>query len=739
MTNDMDVIKELEELGGKPIPQIDYFHRNCLGYEMEGENIIKLGLESFNLKELPESIGNLKRLQELNLGFNKFISLPEAVGELENLKGLYIESNNLTIIPELIGKLTQLQKLDLSRNNFTTFPEFIGNLLSLKSLDITRNKITSLPESIGKLTQLQTLRLESNKLSFLPHSIGDLTLLQNLVLKDNQFENLPISIGDLDSLQKLDLRDNLLITLPESFGKLSSLQELNLGRNNLTSLPESFGELKVLQDLNLRNNNLTTLPESFGNLKNLKIIYLMKNPMTSLPKSFGSLESLENLYLDDAKLTTLPESIGELKKINLIVIPGNLLTLIPKPLIQLPTLTQFNIKNNPIERNEVNKEVYLKLKENNVRVDTNTFQKIHFLDVPEPEITVLDEISNQTDTLIRFKQGKNFTRDGIEIRLENNRVVELCLNLKLQTLPESFGELKKLQILELSYNNLTSLPESFGNLKDLHTLLLNNNKLTFLPETFVNLTSLNKLNLSNNQFSEIPTVLWPLKELHELFLNNNPLSVEENNLIQKIPDLILNYLREKATIQIFISHAVTDFEPYHIGELVEYLKKQKEISEVYFCEENLAGNIDEWMLDTVQKCQLLLFFATNKSIFNSVDCANELKLAEKFSIPVIPIKGDDVGWADLAEIKLSRELGLEFDKQNFHGFCNDLYRYIHNFKREIDLMSREEREKGITDIYERFRLILDEAISELNRKVNNLFKKNAKLEKTISSILKKME
>ncbi|HDZ19066.1 MAG TPA: TIR domain-containing protein [archaeon] len=189
-----------------------------------------------------------------------------------------------------------------------------------------------------------------------------------------------------------------------------------------------------------------------------------------------------------------------------------------------------------------------------------------------------------------------------------------------------------------------------------------------------------------------------------------------------------DYLRKKATIRVFISHAVIDFEPYRIGDLVEFLENQKEISQVFFCEEDLAGNIDEWMLDAVQKCQLMLFIGTRKSVLNSPDCANELQFADKFSIPVIPIKGYDTDWPDLAEINLSRELGLEFDKENFNEFFINLYQYILNFKQEIDLMDKEGRQKGVTDIYERFRLMLDETINDIKRKIDDLAERITKLE-----------
>ena len=305
---------------------------------------------------------------------------------------------------------------------------------------------------------------------------------------------------------------------------------------------------------------------------------------------------------------------------------------------------------------------------------------------------------------------------------------------QISSLPSNFGVFQNLKSLIINHNPIGTLPESFGELKDLELLDLSNNKLAILPDSFVNLTSIKSLNLSNNQFIEIPTQLWALKELTELNLTNNPLNPEDITLSQKVPDLIREALRKKATIRVFISHAVIDFDPYRIRELVEFLEKQKEISQVYFCEEDLAGNIDEWMLDAVQRSQLILFIGTQKSVFYSPDCANELQLADKFSIPVIPIKGYDVNWQDLAEKNLSRELGLEFDKDNFNEFCDNLYIYIENFKREIDLMGKTERHKGITDIYERFRLMLDDKLDDILRKVGDLSEKMNSLTERLTNL-----
>ncbi len=504
-----------------------------------------------------------------------------------------------------------------------------------------------------------------------------------------------------------------------------------------------------LKELNLDDYKLKLLGDSVKNLRNVERFLLNCPEGKGVPEWLKELNYIKTLVLTDSELSKIPEYIKEFKNLNALYLMGNRITNLPEWLTTLSDLKIFNLNDRAqtLDLTKSNMDILRTLHERNVKLSDPTFRLNVILGVPLDQIKIIKEISWYEDGLNRvFSEKLNSINEpwrdprtyGVCLRIFNGKILQMSISdTNLENLPEDFGNLKDLNFISIIKNQLTSLPESIGVLNNLKELMLSGNNLTSLPESFVNLISLQKLDLSNNQFKEIPTQLWALKKLTQLDLNGNPLSSEENTIIQKVPDLIREYLRKKATIRVFISHAVVDFEPYHIGHLVEYLEKQKEISQVYFCEEDLAGNIDEWMLDAVQKCQLLLFIATNKSVFNSVDCANELQLADKFSIPIIPIKGYDVDWTNLAEKNLSRELGLEFDRDNFEVFCENLYKYIENFKREIDLLEKEAREKGITDIYERFRLILDEVVSDLKRNISNITDKMDSLAERINNLEKR--
>jgi flagellar basal body-associated protein FliL len=145
-------------------------------------------------------------------------------------------------------------------------------------------------------------------------------------------------------------------------------------------------------------------------------------------------------------------------------------------------------------------------------------------------------------------------------------------------------------------------------------------------------------------------------------------------------------------LRVFISHAVDDFNKYRIAELAKYLKKQKEISHVYYCEEDLIGNIDDWMGKTVPRCQLLIFLASDISL-SSDDCMNEIKLARKHNIEITPILGVNLTWDNLDKLNINRELGHEFKPMEFEKLCKDLHIYIAKFKVDLEQEILEKKKR----------------------------------------------
>ncbi|WP_270999924.1 immunoglobulin-like domain-containing protein [Listeria seeligeri] len=126
---------------------------------------------------IPDSIGNLTKLQTLDLAGNAMNStyngyraeglggaVPESVGNLTELKELKLGSySNFTSLPSSIGNLKKLETLEMSQSRLTSVPIEVKDLTSLKSMNFSYNQINQeIPEEWGQLTNLTNFNVECN-------------------------------------------------------------------------------------------------------------------------------------------------------------------------------------------------------------------------------------------------------------------------------------------------------------------------------------------------------------------------------------------------------------------------------------------------------------------------------------------------------------------------------------------------------------------------------------------------
>lgn len=119
-------------------------------YVLFGNHVIILKIGGKGLNNLPESIGQLKFLQILDLRNNNLTELPESIGNLEFLEELILHDNALRSVPKSIGNLKNLGLLHLDNNELTTLPDTICNLKTWYPIGLSINKIGSLSDKILK-------------------------------------------------------------------------------------------------------------------------------------------------------------------------------------------------------------------------------------------------------------------------------------------------------------------------------------------------------------------------------------------------------------------------------------------------------------------------------------------------------------------------------------------------------------------------------------------------------------
>lgn len=250
------------------------FIRDFIDFDPESNEDYNLDLNDVGIETIPDDIGDLNEshVSEINLSNNEITSLPDSIGRLKKIDQLYLSHNELVTLPETIGDLTALKYLYIDRNSITSLPESIGKLGNLEKLIADRNQLISIPNSIGNLENLEEINLSFNDLTSLPESFSNLRNMEILDFDGNQLASLPESIGNLQNLHYLSLHGNNLVSLPESIGNLINLETLNLSGNlNLQSLPESIVNLTHVDlEISITDTAITSLPENLP--ENIMII-----------------------------------------------------------------------------------------------------------------------------------------------------------------------------------------------------------------------------------------------------------------------------------------------------------------------------------------------------------------------------------------------------------------------------------------------------------------------------------
>ncbi|XP_058109171.1 probable LRR receptor-like serine/threonine-protein kinase At3g47570 isoform X1 [Magnolia sinica] len=237
---------------------------------------------------LPNSIANLStRLHWLAMGFNHLYGrIPEGIGNLVSLTQLNLDHNNFTgDIPFSIGKLHKLQFLDLSGNRFSgQIPSSIGNFTELNELYLQENSLSgNIPPSLGNCQKLIALNLSQNNLNgTIPEqlfSLSSLSISLNLA-RNFLIGSLHMKVGSLKNIGELDVSENKLSgEIPGTLGGCQSLERLYMEGNAFQgTIPQSLNTMRGLRELDFSRNNLSGLiPKYLENFTSLQKLNLSFN------------------------------------------------------------------------------------------------------------------------------------------------------------------------------------------------------------------------------------------------------------------------------------------------------------------------------------------------------------------------------------------------------------------------------------------------------------------------------
>ncbi|XP_023768126.1 receptor-like protein 7 [Lactuca sativa] len=533
-----------------------------------------LKLHNPSLKDLVE---NFTALEELHLsGVDISSSVPHFLANFSSLKSLKLRDCSLgNEFPAAILELPKLQVLNLADNTNLSgsFPEFHGKSLlkevilggtgffgiiqesisHLKHLTVLSLSYCSfsgrIPRSLSNMTQLTYLGLGENHFTGSVPSLVSLLNLHGLVLDGNKFEKgrFPNWLGKLSKLSKLYLSDmNINGEIPLFLSNLTKLSEVGMDRNSLTGgIPSWLFNLTQLTYLNLQMNQLQgPIPNTFSNFKSLKYLHLGGNNFSGRVEldMFLGLNKLQTLWLGYNRIS---------------LVTTNNYTNTTLPEFEWLGLSSCSLKEFPAFLRFQNKLTALLLDHNNIDglvpvwIWNNTHETLELINLSFNYITGFDQHPHflPLTNLEAFFISNNQLRGQLPIPPQTTVIYSVAHNNLTGKIQPSICELKSLQLLDLSFNNMSgTLPPCLGILSNsmiflnmrqnnfhgkmmdgfmlgslLKSLDLSENRFTGqLPRSLTNCTNLEVLSLGDNSFHDaFPFWLGTLANLQVLVLRSN--------------------------------------------------------------------------------------------------------------------------------------------------------------------------------------------------------------------------
>ncbi|CAN6936869.1 unnamed protein product [Brassica oleracea] len=455
-----------------------------------------------------KSLGRLRNLEILDLQINNLDdNIFPFLSAARSLKTLFLRLNNLDCPFPAKGKgaqpyvgfvfvtelsaLTKLKALDLSGNEFSGSIEFQGKTKSLATpLNLA---------GICEMKNIQELDLSGNKL------VG-------------QF---PLCLTSLSGLRVLDLSSNQMTgNVPFSFSNLESLKYLSLVENNFEGI-FSLGSLANLSELRVfklgsKSKSLQVESESSWKPKfQMSVIELSSCNLVKVPHFLLHQNDLSHVDLSDNKISGFfPQWLLENNtKLEVLFLQQNSFTrfLLPKSAHKLPLLdVSFNEFNHLFPENISWAFPHLVF---HGEVSGRFFKGCYsmlFLTLSH------NKLSGEV-----FPESVKFTPLK-ELSMDNNRFTG--------KIGEGLRNLEILDLLDISYNNLTGVIPRWISGLELTSLLISNNMLEGeIPISIFSMSSLQLLDLSTNMLEGgIPSHRSPVILL-----------LQNNNLSGVIPDTLL--------------------------------------------------------------------------------------------------------------------------------------------------------------------------------------------------------
>jgi Leucine-rich repeat (LRR) protein len=545
---------------------------NCIGLNLnEMPNFLNypdlwyVNFNDNNITEVPDWVGEHKKIHHLNISRNKIKSLPDTLSNTD-IEFMEVVENGLEEFPKVINELKNIKELWLHRNNISKFdinikcPKFwklcipgnkilnnhfvINKLEHLLEFDLSDCNLTELPKSINpnNLPNLELIWLHRNNIKSL--DLTGFKKMKFLVTSGNK--EIKAIIFETENIERLEFNNCNLTSLPENIKDCKKLKVLQLDSNNFTEYPEILNELPELNTIHIRHNkinkfNITSKNNTLiqlllcgnkilnnnlfiRNCNNLEVLGIascnlnnnFNNIRTQYPKlkklwiSFNLFTELPHifgneineLYLGGNKFKSLELHLSNLNKLWL----ENMCTLEELDISQCPKLTEINYNNS----NNIK----------HIQLHSNSFQTLeHIKGLELKNISKLNLGSNPWD-LAKLKFNNDYIINSLELS-----------HCKLEEYPYQVDILTNLKFLNISHNNIKKIKFVNSTLEDLQCAE-NKELFEFNISKDINY-NLKHLNLCISNINKFDNIIENLNKIERVWLNSSKikkLKISSNSL-----------------------------------------------------------------------------------------------------------------------------------------------------------------------------------------------------------------
>lgn len=513
-------------------------------------------------------------------------SLPKPPNDKKTLK---ISDQGLDAFPFSITDDSKVRTIEASKNKLKTFPL---NLKNVQSIDISENDLKEIleknPDVVVNFPELKTLKLSDCNIQSMPKWLLSLKDLKELILDKNYLEKLEIPYEKIEILDVFINKLTSLPPLPDTLIKFNAgfnmLSEVSFSLTNVVDLrlqgnlityvsPDiSFPKVKLLD---LSHNHICEMPPIAKLAPNVEMLQLTFNFLVVAPTDLP--ESLVKYDISYNMISHIDAPLDHLKNLTHLDVSNNLLDELPKLPVGIKTLfTEHNKfkKVCPIENTSVKLITFYEseleelpdMSKTNMQTFVVSHNKIRDLQHPERLPGQLKQLEVMSNKLSIVNTGFFLLNKLKSLILTNNDIKEIppeiersklhclmlgenpisslpplpktlkvisCANCKFTAIPDAILELKELQHVDFSCNQLTSCPTlncnfvsvNCNNIKTLHTIspqtvcfLAAHNKIKEVK--IVSLKYMAYFDLSHNDIRELKLI--PTDSLKALKLEFNP-------------------------------------------------------------------------------------------------------------------------------------------------------------------------------------------------------------------------